>query len=350
MTKKRRISLTSDTNSSGMFPMKVIIFCTAWALCPCHDSSAQQAEQTIDYQARQQSVATLKKHIAAREERFEMLKKDVLAKDARLETQIDSLIKQLVELRDSKDSRTKVANMKDHAIEGLVRSIWIYRQKRVTVFERMRRENIVPKEELEKTLKAFDERINKRVSQVMELAKSYPGHEDLNKYETYDTSYYNGYYEEDVRISEDWKQNRRDEISGRQAHKQVLEGLDKAIETNQTRRVLILNNLASKKIAEKEKTLQQEELGRIDAAIDNLRNQRRELLVPEGGAGKEIGADDAHDVEQMLDDARTDLSRDFSDIMRLYSDLEAERTRLYGLKNNLKAREEWLKNNPPPAP
>jgi hypothetical protein len=329
--------------------MKQNLYCIALLSLTLLNASAQPAAAPIDYEARVKSVATLKEHIAAREERFAMLRKDLLAKDERLEKQVDSIIKRLAELTDSQDSRTKVANMKDHVIEGLIRNLWIFRQKRVDVFERMRRENIVPKEELEKTLAAFDAHINKRVSQVMEIAKSYPGHQDMNKYESYGTSYYNGYDHENVRISEDWKQNRRDNTSGRQARKEVLEALEKAIETNQSRRALILNNLGSKKITDKEKTLQQEELGRIDAAIDNLRNQRRELVMPEGGGGKEVGGDEAHDIEQMLEDARGDLSRDFSDLMRLYNDLETERTRLYGLKNNLQAREEWLKNNPAPS-
>jgi len=310
---------------------------------------AQTTPAPIDYEERVQSVATLKEHIAAREERFELLKKDLLDLDGRLEKQIDSIVKKLASLTDSNDSRTKVANMKDDVIEGLVRSIWIYRQKRVTVFERMRKENVVPKEELEKTLNTFDAHINKRVSQVMELAKSFPGHQDIDKYESYGGSYYNGYYNEDTRISEDWKQNRRDNVSGSQARKEVLEALDKALETNQSRRASILEALKNRKLTDKEKTLQQEEMGRIDAAIDNLRTQRRELVVPEGGAGKEIGGDEAHEVKQMLEDARADLARDFSEIMRKYSDLETERTRIYGLKNNLQAREEWLKNNPPPS-
>ena len=310
---------------------------------------AQTTPAPIDYEARVQSVVTLKEHIAEREERFAILKKDLLDLDSRLEKQIDSIVKKLASLTDSNDSRTKVANMKDDVIDGLVRSIWIYRQKRVTVFERMRNENVVPKEELEKTLKTFDDHINKRVSQVMELAKSFPGHQDIDKYESYGGSYYDGYYNEDTRISEDWKQNRRDNTSGRQVRKEVLTALDKALETNQSRRASILEALKNRKLTDKEKTLQQEEMGRIDAAIDNLRTQRRELVVPEGGAGKEIGGDEAHDVKQMLEDARADLARDFSEIMRKYSDLETERTRIYGLKNNLQAREEWLKNNPPPS-
>ena len=310
--------------------------------------TAQTTPAPIDYEARIKSVATIKEHIAEREERFALLKKDLLDMDARLEKQVEAIIKRLAAVKDSNDSRTTVANMKDDVMDGLIRNIWVYRQKRVTVFERMRKENIVPKEELEKTLKAFDDHINKRVSQVMELAKSFPGHQDIKKYESYGTSYYNGYQQEDLRISEDWKQNRRDNTSGRQARKEILTRLETAIETNQNRRATILNTLANSRISEKEKALQQEELGRTEATIDNLKSQRSELVLPNAEGGKEIGGGEAHDIKQMLDDARVDLSRDFTDIMRKYSDLETERTRIYELKNNLQAREEWLKNNPPP--
>ena len=310
---------------------------------------SQTTPAPIDYEARVKSVATIKEHIAEREERFALLKKDLIDMDARLEKQVDTIIKRLAAVKDSNDSRTLVANMKDDVMDGLIRNIWVYRQKRVTVFERMRKENIVPKEELEKTLKTFDDHINKRIGQVMELAKSFPGHQDLKKYESYGSSYYNGYEQEDVRISEDWKQNRRNDISGRQARKEILTTLEKAIETNQNRRATILNTLANGKISEKEKALQQEELGRTEATIDNLKIQRSELVLPSAEAGKEIGEGEAHDIKKMLDDARSDLSRDFTDIMRKYNDLETERTRIYELKNNLKAREDWLKNNPPPA-
>lgn len=308
------------------------------------------AAAPIDYAARVQSVENLKQHIAQREERFELLKKDLLALDARVETQIDGIVKKLASLKDSQDSKTKVANIKGDVIDALVRSIAIYRQKRVEVFERMRKESSVPKEELEKSLKAFDDRIGKRVEQVMELAKSFPGHQDVQKYESYGTSYANGWYQENSRVSEEWKQNRRASTSGRVERRDLLKDLDKAVQTNQSRRASIADALANRKLSAKEKTLQQEELGRLDAIIDKLKADRRELALPDGGgATREIGAGEAHDAEQMLDDARKDLARDFWDTMRKYAELEPERTRIFDLKANLAAREEWLKNNPPPA-
>jgi hypothetical protein len=307
-----------------------------------------QAPAPTDYAARVQSVENLKQHIGARESRLELLKSDLISLDARVEKQIDAIVTNLASLKDSNDSKTRVAKIKGDVIEALARTIWIYRQKRMDVFERMRKESNVPQDQLEKTLKAFDERIGKRVTQVMELAQSFPGHQDLDKYESYSGSYYNGWSQENTRLSEDWKQNRRDNTSGRVVRREVLQELDKAIERNQPRRAAIADTLANRKLSDKERALQQEELGRIDATIDNLKTQRRSLVLPGSGALREIGGDEAHDAEQMLDDTRADLARDFSDIMRKYAELDAERTRICNLKENLTAREEWLKKNPPP--
>jgi hypothetical protein len=58
---------------------------------------------------------------------------------------------------------------------------------------------------------------------------------------------------------------------------------------------------------------------------------------------------EASDVGKMINDAREDLASDFSDIFRKFADLDKERTRIRGLQNNLKDREEWLQKNPPPA-
>jgi hypothetical protein len=296
-------------------------------------------------------VENLKQHIAQRESRFEMLKQDVLALDARTEKQIDDIVKNLASLKDSEDSKTRVANIKEDVIEGLIRTVWIYRQKRVDLFETMRKDSNVPQEELAKTLKTFDERIDKRVTQVMELAKSFPGHKDVNKYESYGSSYSNGWYQENLRVSEEWKQNRRDNTSGKVTRRELLQELDKALARNQTRRAAIADGLEKRKLSDKERTLQYAELGRIDATLDKLKASRRELVLPDGSsATREIGGDEAHDAGQMLDDTRKDLARDFSDIMRKYSDLSTERTRIFDLKANLTAREEWLKQNPPPSP
>lgn len=341
------VSRTAGTMGVNRRAGERMMACGIWGLTMM--SAFSQTPPLMDYPARVESVANLKAHIAQREARFDLLKQDLLALDGRVEKQMDDIVKNLASLKDSNDSKTKVARIKGDVIEALVRTIWIYRQKRVDVFERMRKDSNVPQAELAKTLQTFDERINKRVEQVMELAKSFPGHQEVKKYESYGGSYYNGWYQENLRVSEEWKQNRRDNTAGRVTRREVLQELDKSLDKNQSRQRAVTDALANRKLSASERSLQQQELGRLDAAIDNLKTRRRELALPGGGATREIGAGEAHDAEQMLDDARGDLSRDFWEIMRKYSELDAERTRIFDLKSNLTAREEWLQKNPPPA-
>ena len=145
----------------------------------------------------------LKNYIAQREARFGTLKEDLLTMDERMEKQIEDIVRNLASLKDSNDSRTRVANMKEDVIKGLMRTVSSYKTKRVELFERMRKQSDVSPDELNKNMKAFDDRIAKRIDQVMEIAKSTPGHLDLKKYESYGDSSYNGYHNENSRVSED---------------------------------------------------------------------------------------------------------------------------------------------------
>ncbi len=311
---------------------------------------AQTAAPTppMDYAARVESVATMKEYIAQREQRFEAVKADLKTLDARVEERIDYIVKTLASLKDSKESKTRVANIKADVITALRRSIGIYRQKRMEIFERMRKEKTVPEVELAANVDLFDKRVSKRVDQVLELAKSLSGHEDVEKYET-SSSYSNGWYEETTRISEDYKQNRRESTNTDVQRRDLLQALNKTLDEQDSRRRSITQSLTNSTLTDAQRSLRQGELGRVDAAIDNLKLKRRELAIPSGAATKEIGRTEVSDVEKMLDDSRGDLARDFNDIFTKFSELDRERTKIYELKDNLKAREEWLKNNPPPA-
>ena len=312
-------------------------------------SAFAQTPPVMDYAARVESVENLKQHIAQRSARLEAVKHELRALDGRVETEIDGIVKNLSSLKDSPDSKTRVAGIKGDAIKALVRSISIYRQKRMEVFERMRKDPDAPKEQLERELAIFDERVGKRIGQVMEIARSFPGYQDVPKYESEGSSYWDGWALENTRISEEWRQNRRDAKSSDKVRRELIEALDKAIQTNQSRRATLAANLASANPDANGRPAQQQELGRLDAALDKPTMQKRELALPSAGATREISMDEAHDAEQMLDDARADLSRDMTDILRKFADIDREGTKIHDLSENLKAREEWLKSNPPPA-
>jgi hypothetical protein len=60
-----------------------------------------------------------------------------------------------------------------------------------------------------------------------------------------------------------------------------------------------------------------------------------------------VGRSQAHDIEQLIDDARTDLREDVSSLFRAYDRFVKGRAYLETLKANLAARKEWTEKHGP---
>ena len=57
--------------------------------------------------------------------------------------------------------------------------------------------------------------------------------------------------------------------------------------------------------------------------------------------------DQAHDIENMIEDARTDLREDAARLFRSYDQFVRGRAYIEGLKQNLADRKAWLEKNAP---
>lgn len=302
-----------------------------------------QPASTSDYEARKASIANMETHIAQREQRLAEWGKDIVELDARIEKRVDELVKMLAGLRDSQDSRTKVSRIKKDAIEALKQGINRYITKRKSVREMVRTGDSSALGDLGK----FDLRIIKHVDQIADLTKSIPTHEDTDKYKSENGSYWNGYYSENTRISDDWKQNRRDTVQSDTQRKDTTQTLKKALERLDQRRRSIQELLKTRDITESAKQLYTTELGQVDAYEEHLNAQLRDVTTATGGGGKEIGLDQANDVEQIFEDSRADLREDVSRLFRTYDQFVRGRAYLEGLKKNLEDRKAWLEKNAP---
>jgi site-specific DNA-adenine methylase len=301
----------------------------------------------LDLAARKESVANLEAHIAQREQRLAEWARDLVQLDARIEKQVEDLVKMLSGLRDSQESRTKVTQLKKSAIEGLKRGIDLYAKKRKEIREMVRTGG--GNEALEDLAK-IDQRILKRVDQIAELTKSIPTHEDVEKYESDGgTSYWDGYYYETSRVTDEWKQNRRDTNQSDQQREDTTKALKEAIERLDQRRRSLKDLLANRNISESARTLYNTELGQIDAYEEHINAQLRDVAVGGGGGGRAVGREQAHDIEALLEDARRDLREDVSRLFLTYDQYVRGRAYLEGLKENLAARKEWLEKNSPKA-
>ena len=305
------------------------------------------AEETAaavnDIEARRQSVVDLEKHIAQREQRLSEWGKDIVELNTRIENRVDELVKLLAGLRDSQDSRRKVTQIKKEAIEALQKGIERYKSKRKEIREMVRTGSGEALGDLGK----IDEHIIKRVDQIAELTKSIPAHEDVEKYESDGGSYWNGYYD-GGRVSEEWKQNRRDASASDLQRKQTAEALEKAIKRLEDRRKSLKSQLAEGGLSDAAKTLYTAELGQVDAYKDHLESLQGEVVASGGAAGgRPVGLDQAQDIENMIEDARTDLREDAARLFRSYDQFVRGRHYLEDLKKNLAARKAWLQENDP---
>jgi hypothetical protein len=310
-------------------------------------SFAQTASApAIDMEARKASVVNLAAQIEQREARLAEVRTDIKTLDARIEKRIDSVVKLLTDLRDSQDSKTRISRSKQDAIQGLRRAIDAYANKRKEIAERVKAgdENALG------DLGKFDERIATRVAQIVDLSKSFPAHEDVKKYESDGGSdYWRGYYHEDTRVSEEWKQSRRDQVQTKKTRDEVNTAIKEGIARLDQRRRSLQDMLDNRNPSESARKLYTQELGQIDAQTESLNAQLGEMAMATGGATREPSLDEAIDIGQLLDDARKDLRGDVGSLFRLYDQFDKERSRISEMKENLAARKEWLEKNTPAA-
>ena len=296
----------------------------------------------IDLEARKASVVTLESHISQREQRLGELAPDIVKLDARIEKRVDELVKMLASLKDSQESKTRISKLKQETMDGLRRGIDLYVSKRKEVREKARTGDEAALGDLGK----FDQRISTRVDQIVELSKSFPAHEDVDKYQSEGNSYWNGYYYENSRVSEEWKQGRRDATQTKMQRDEIATAIRETIERLDQRRRTLKDLLANRKSTESARKLYLQELGEIDAHTENLNTQLTAVTKANNGSATETASrDDAMELEELLDDARKDLRQDVSTLFRLYDDFARARTQLDALKDNLKARKEWLEKN-----
>jgi hypothetical protein len=314
-------------------------------LCGVIARETKAPETPIDIDARKASAANLESHIAQREARLAEWGKDIVDLDARIEKRVDELVKMLAGLRDSQESRNAVTRMKKEAIESLRNGIDLYVRKRKEVRELIRTGESSALGDLGK----LDQRIITRVDQIAELTKSIPTHQDVEKYESDGSGgYWNGYYYESSRITGEWKQNRRDTNASDQVRKQTSASIEEAIARLDQRRRSLKDLLANRQLNDSAKELYHTELGQIDAYEDHLQAQLRDVNAGSSDGGQEVGRDQAHDVGNLITDARKDLREDVARLFNSYDQFIKGRAYLEGLRQNLAARKEWLEKNAKP--
>ncbi len=312
-------------------------------------AAAQEKTEAPDLEARRQSVVTLKQHLAMREERLAEVGADIRTRGEATDKKIGRIVDMLAGMKDSQSSKRRVSDIKGEAIVGLKKMLEVYKRERTGIATKLRGDKTVAAEALLKDMDTIDKLADKRVAQIVELVKSMPGGEDVAKYETDATAEYNGVYYENSRISEEWRQNRRDRVESEKQRREAQDALKKAIDDLERRAATLKTQLADGKLNDTEKELYEQEMGHVTNLLDVRKKQLIDVAAPSSVPENAASKGEADDLRELFQDARRDIASDFGETVRLYHTAAEERDKIAAVKENLAAREKWLQENDPEA-
>lgn len=326
-------------------------------LAIAQDTAPAATEQKIevlsaeDLAERKASIPLIEERIKDREQQIEVIVKDIDRISDRIEGRIDKIISTLAKMKDSQDSKTRVAQMKQNAMKGLYTTIENYSKRKAELEEQLRTgKAAVGKEAAESGVDMFNAKIEKRADQMIALSNSFTTHVDYKKYENGNSNNYRngrrggGWGGDNTRTSEKWKQNRRETTYTAGQRKKMVEALKTSIDRLESTTNTLSNKAKEGGVSEETQKFYQEDIARNEKTLEIRRKQLGELIQPgKGTPTQSVSQNQAHDTELLIREIVTDIKRDNNTNTSNYNNLKQRLTSLNEIKLNFEARKEWLK-------
>lgn len=266
----------------------------------------------------------LKSWVTVRQQRVDLLREEVKQADARIESRLDVIMATLTSITDSKDSKTKVARVKEDTMKRLAKTIEYYDQKR-RVFrqELLNPESVLSADDKRRLVAVFDARIEKRTQQILVLNQSMPTHQDYERYKAAGSGWYGTEYQR----NEDYEQNRRMTSHSNTQRDALVKQLDASI----ARLHRMGRELRTQLAATTDPARQKEraaDIAKNDALIAERRQQKLEVLNSAGTAQHGVALKEAMDLDQALKKSLDELRRDFTTLFQRFNTFVSELTAL----------------------
>jgi hypothetical protein len=291
-------------------------------------------DASLQAQAPAPTAEQLKSWIPVRQQRVDLLRDEIKQIDERIELRIDVIVDTLKTVGDSKDSRTKVARMKEETGKRLAKTITYYDQKRAALKEELRSPRLRLTDEEKRTMiAACDARIAKRTQQIVALNKSMPAHQDHERYKTTGGGWWGTEYER----NEEYEQNRRMTAHSNSQRDAIVKQLDASIARLDRQSRTLKAQLATAKDPVQHKALSAE-LAKTDALLIERRQQRVETVKPSSTPTHTVALKEAYDMDKAMQTAINDLRRDFTTMFERYSTFLSELSSLHTTEAALAAK------------
>ncbi len=290
-----------------------------------------------DPDARSQTVETLNLHLAIREKRLAELTAEIMERSQRTDARIGELVTLLTGIRDSQASRRVVSQVTGEAIRNLQNMIEVYQRERRTIAERLRTDRSAPADALNSDIDKIDALIERRKTDIIALARSIPGNENLPRHESTGwaySSFHGGFYETS-RVSDTWRQNRRDRVQSTVQLREVQRALEESLSDLRQRQRRLVTALGSTNLTAPQREIQQQELERVLVMIQQRQEQLEEISEPSEAPEQTASRSEATELRNLIRNSRQDIAADFSQTLRLYRSAAEERQRIHQIRTNI---------------
>ncbi|WP_461527213.1 hypothetical protein [Prosthecobacter sp.] len=261
--------------------------------------------------------AILKARLAGQAQRASLLGGEIHNADLRIESRFDDLLTTLRVVSDSKDSHTKVTRMKEETITSLQQAVTYYQQKRAWLEEQMVR----PTFNLTQTQKQmisndFEERIEKRVKQIVDLYKTFPKHEDFERYKAVGHNRFGGARYVD---SEDYRQNLRLTSHTSTMRSKLIKDIQASIDQLH-QESLTLSDMASKAAYPELGEVYGDEQRKNEQLRDVLKEDLEAIITGPTVPGRPVSGQEAQALDKIIKHSVDSLQREFTLLFSRYAD------------------------------
>lgn len=223
------------------------------------------------------------------------------------------------------------------AIGNLRDMIEVYQRERRTIAERLRTDRSAPADALIRDIDTIDALIERRKTDIISLARSIPGNENLPRLESTGwgyTSFHGGFYETS-RVSDAWRQNRRDRVQSTVQRREVQRALEESLTDLRQRQRRLTTALGGTNLTAPQREIQEQELERVNVMIQQRQEQLVEITAPAEAPDQAASRREATELRNLIRDSRQDIAADFSQTLRLYRTAAEERQRIHQIRTNL---------------
>ncbi len=309
----------------------ILTWLTAAAILCAQDSPVATPD------ARRQSGETLGIHLGIRERRLAEITNEIMERSKRTDARIGELVTMLTSIRDSQASRRIISQVTAEAIGNLRSMIEIYQRERRTIAERLRTDRSAPADALNRDIDTIDALIERRKNDMIALARSIPGNENLPRLESTSwgySSFHGGFYD-NSRVSDSWRQNRRDRVQSTVQLREVQKALEDSLTDLRQRQRRLTTALGGTNLTTPQRELQEQELERVNAMIQQRQEQLVEISDPSEAPEQTASRNEATELRNLIRNSRQDIASDFSQTLRLYRSAAEERQRIHQIRTNL---------------